>query len=283
MNQVARLAELVAAGDVLVLSGAGISTDSGIPDYRGPGSETRRSQPVTYQEFTHSPDVRQRYWARSFVGWPFMRGREPNSGHLAVVALERSGLTTGLITQNVDGLHQLAGSRSVIELHGTLGLVRCLSCGVYEARDALQRRLAVSNPDLASRAFAVLPDGDADIPEEAVAVFEPAACLACGGVIKPDVVFFGENVPGSRVARCFELLAGAKALLVVGSSLSVRSGYRFVVAAAAAGKPVAIVNSGPTRGDGDATLRVEAPLGETLPALAEAVTVTGTSPSLFGT
>ena len=280
MSESQRLAELVAAGEVLVLSGAGISTDSGIPDYRGPGSESRRSQPVTYQEFARSSAVRQRYWARSFVGWPFMRGREPNAGHRALAALERSGLTSGLITQNVDGLHQLAGSRSVIELHGTLGLVRCLTCGAYEARDALQRRLEVINPDFAGRVIGVLPDGDADIPDAAVAAFEIAACLACGGVIKPDVVFFGENVPTDRVTRCFDLLAAAKSLLVVGSSLSVRSGYRFVVAAAAAGKPVAIVNSGPTRGDAEATLRIEAPLGEALPALAEAVTVTGTS---FGT
>lgn len=267
----------MAAGGVLVLSGAGISTDSGIPDYRGPDSESRRSQPVSYQEFTRSAAIRQRYWARSYVGWPFMQGREPNAAHRALAAIEGAGLTSGLITQNVDGLHQLAGSRSVIELHGSLALVRCLACGAYEAREALQRRLALLNQDFASRAFEVLPDGDANIPDDAVAAFEPAACLACGGVLKPDVVFFGENVPAGRVARCFELLAAARALLVVGSSLSVRSGYRFVVAAAGAGKPVAIVNRGPTRGDAQAAVRVDAPLGEVLPALAAAVTVAGTS------
>ncbi len=273
--------ELVAAGGVLVLSGAGISTDSGIPDYRGPrhgpGSDRPRSQPVSYQEFVRSAAVRQRYWARSYVGWPLMHGREPNAGHRALAAVESAGLIAGLITQNVDGLHQAAGSRSVIELHGSLALVRCLVCGAYEAREPLQRRLALLNQDFASRAFEVLPDGDANVPDDAVAAFEPAACLACGGVLKPDVVFFGENVPAGRVARCFELLEAARALLVVGSSLSVRSGYRFVVAAAGAGKPVAIVNQGPTRGDGEATVRVEAPLGEALPALAAAVTVAGMS------
>lgn len=266
-----RLIELVAAGGTLVLSGAGISTDSGIPDYRGPGSENRRSQPISFQEFTRQPPARQRYWARSFVGWPVMAGRVPNAGHRAVAELERAGYTAGLVTQNVDGLHQRAGNRSVIELHGSLGLVRCLACGEYEAREALQRRLATLNRDLADARFEVLPDGDADIPDEVVAVFEPADCLACGGTLKPDVVFFGENVPVARVARCFELLEAATSLLVVGSSLTVRSGYRFVVAAAGAGKPIAIINHGPTRGDAQANVLVEGRLGEVLPALVEGV------------
>lgn len=280
---VAELAELVGAGGALVLSGAGMSTDSGIPDYRGPGSENRRSGPISYQEFTRQAEVRRRYWARSFVGWPQMASREPNAGHRAIAALEAAGLTTGLITQNVDGLHQAAGSLAVIELHGSLALVRCLACGEYEARNWLQRRLAALNPGFADQAFPLLPDGDADIPDALIAGFVVPSCLACGGMLKPDVVYFGENVPAARVARCFALLEAARSLLVVGSSLSVMSGYRFVTAAVRAGKPVAIVNDGPTRGDGDAAVKVEGRLGTVLPVVVRsAVAAEGMSPASRG-
>lgn len=268
------LVELLAAGGALVLSGAGVSTDSGIPDYRGPGSEHRRSAPISYQEFTRQDGARRRYWARSFVGWPQLARREPNAGHRAVGALEDAGLTAGLITQNVDGLHQAAGSQAVIELHGSLALVRCLACGEYEARDWLQRRLAALNPDFAANEFPLLPDGDADIPDASITGFVVPACLVCGGILKPDVVYFGENVPAARVARCFALLEAASSLVVVGSSLTVMSGYRFVAAAVKADKPVAIVNDGPTRGDEDAAVKVAGRLSVVLPDVVEALVAT---------
>lgn len=266
----ARLARLFAAGDVVILTGAGISTESGIPDYRGPTGLARRAEPMTYQAFAGSEAARRRYWARSHAGWRHIAGALPNAGHRAVAGLERRGQVAGIITQNVDGLHQSAGAQQVTELHGSLGRVVCLGCRDRTSRAELDRRLRLANPGWAASAASVNPDGDAVLPDDAVAGFRVVGCLRCGGVLKPDVVFFGENVPPPRVARCYALVGRAAALVVLGSSLTVMSGYRFVRQAAKLGIPVAIVNQGPTRGDADASLLIDAPLGPALTAIAEA-------------
>ncbi len=263
------LARLLEGRRVLALSGAGISTESGIPDYRGPDGPRRQGTPITYQEFVRSEASRRRYWARSFLGWPVMRDKRPNAGHRALARLEAAGAVHGVLTQNVDGLHQASGSRRVLELHGALAWVRCLRCGRLEPRDALQLRLARLNPEFTVDGAAMAPDGDVELDAGLENAFEPAGCRGCGGTLKPDVVFFGENVPRPRVARSWAMLERAEVLLVLGSSLTVRSGYRYVVAAAEARKPVALVNDGPTRGDGDATLRLGGRLGRVLPALAD--------------
>ncbi|HKI56381.1 MAG TPA: NAD-dependent protein deacetylase [Trueperaceae bacterium] len=268
-DALAPLADLLAGRRVLVLSGAGLSTESGIPDYRGPDSARRKGTPITYQEFTRSEAARRRYWARSFLGWPAMRAKRPNDGHRAIARLEHAGVVCGVLTQNVDGLHHAAGSRRVLELHGTLASVRCLRCDRLEPRDAVQHRLAAANPDFAGHEATMAPDGDAELAPDLEAGFEPVRCRGCGGVLKPDVVFFGENVPRPRLERSWAMLADAGVLLVLGSSLTVRSGYRYVVRAAAEGLPVAIVNDGPTRGDGDASVRLGGRLGRVLPALSE--------------
>jgi len=261
------LADLVADGDVVVLSGAGLSTESGIPDYRGPSGAARRATPMTYQAFTGSDGARRRYWARSHLGWRVIARAAPNAGHRAVAALERQGLLAGTITQNVDGLHTAAGSQDVVELHGNLDRVVCLGCRRLSRREELDSRLRAVNRAWNARVLAVNPDGDVDLPEENLLAFRTVECTACGGVLKPDVVFFGETVPADRVARCFSLVDRAGALLVLGSSLTVMSGYRFVLHAAKLGVPVAIVNAGVTRGDEKASLLLDAPLGEVLPAL----------------
>jgi NAD-dependent SIR2 family protein deacetylase len=276
-GDLAELAALVGSGGVCVLTGAGISTDSGIPDYRGPSSAARRHAPMTYDAFVTDPDARHRYWARSHVGWPQIERARPNEAHRAVAALQRTGLVTDVITQNVDGLHQAAGARDVVELHGALARVTCLGCGATHDRAAIQHRLAVVNrafdDDVAAlRSAQVNPDGDAELPAELVERFTMIGCPACdAGPLKPDVVFFGESVPRPRVATCFARVAGARALLVLGSSLAVMSGLRFARAAARDEIPVAIVTSGPSRGDELATLRLVSPLGETLPALVSAL------------
>ena len=262
------LSELVADGDVVVLSGAGLSTDSGIPDYRGATGSLRRHTPMTYQTFTRDPAGRHRYWARSYVGWRRIASARPNDGHRAVAALERAGLLTGVITQNVDGLHQAAGARGVVELHGGLDRTVCLGCGDVASRANLDLRLRAANPDFGPRTDDVNPDGDAELPDEVLDGFVMVGCLACGsGPLKPDVVFFGETVPRDRVEDCFARVEDAGSLLVLGSSLTVMSGYRFVLHAAKLGIPVAVVNVGPTRGDGKADVRVDAPLGVVLPEL----------------
>jgi NAD-dependent SIR2 family protein deacetylase len=267
------LADLVAEGDVVVLSGAGLSTDSGIPDYRGATGSLRRHTPMTYQTFTGDPRGRHRYWARSFVGWRQIRRARPNAGHRAVGDLQAAGLLGGVITQNVDGLHQAGGAREVVELHGGLDRTVCLSCGDVASRAALDERLQAANPRFGARADEINPDGDAELPDEVLDGFVMVDCLACGaGPLKPDVVFFGETVPRDRVDRCFDLVDDARSLLVLGSSLSVMSGYRFVLKAAKLGIPVAIVNVGATRGDDKADVRLDAPLGEVLPALAARLT-----------
>ncbi|MEU8325607.1 NAD-dependent protein deacetylase [Nonomuraea sp. NPDC048881] len=263
----ASLAELVAGGGVVVLSGAGLSTESGIPDYRGPTGRSRRAEPMTYQRFTGSAEARRRYWARSHVGWRQIGRAAPNAGHRAVAELERRGLLAGIVTQNVDGLHQAAGARRVIELHGGLDRVVCLSCRERTPRAELERRLSAANPRWAAEGR-VNPDGDAALTDAQVAGFQVVDCVSCGGLLKPDVIFFGENVPRDRVAECFALVGGARSLLVLGSSLAIRSGLRFVTRAAELGLPVAIVNQGPTGADADADLLLDAPLGATLTELA---------------
>jgi NAD-dependent SIR2 family protein deacetylase len=266
------LRSVVASGGVLVLSGAGLSTESGIPDYRGPTGLARRATPMTYQAFTGSPAARRRYWARSHLGWPSIAGAAPNPGHRAVAELGRRGLLAGIITQNVDGLHQAAGASGVTELHGSLHRVMCLSCGERTPRAALDRRLAAANPgfrELPGAAAEVNPDGDAALAGPVTESFRVADCVACGGVLKPDVVFFGENVPKPRVQACYALVERAAALVVLGSSLSVMSGFRYVRHAARLGLPIVIVNQGATRGDGYATATLDAPLGRTLTALVD--------------
>ncbi|MGH3156105.1 MAG: NAD-dependent protein deacetylase [Streptosporangiaceae bacterium] len=264
--------ELVADGDVTILSGAGLSTESGIPDYRGPSGRARRGEPMTYQAFTGAATGRQRYWARSHLGWRHVALARPNTGHLAVAELESRGLLAGIITQNVDGLHQAAGAREVIELHGSLSRVVCLGCGERSARRRLDERLRAANPDWAACAGAeITPDGDAELAGEQVAGFRVVDCERCGGLLKPDVVFFGENVPPPRVRECYQLVEGSRALIVLGSSLTVMSGYRFVRHAAKAGLPVVIVNQGETRGDVHAVTTIDAPLGVTLSALVAAL------------
>jgi NAD-dependent SIR2 family protein deacetylase len=262
------LRDLVAGGRVLVLTGAGISTDSGIPDYRGPTGGLRRNLPMTYQAFVGDVAARRRYWARSFLGWRQIAVARPNSGHHALASLQQAGLLTGLITQNVDGLHQRAGARDVIELHGGLDRTICLACGDRRPRGELDATLRALNPDFGAGIDRINPDGDVSMPDDALSGFVIAACAACGSdLLKPDVVFFGENVPTDRVTESFALVAQARCILVLGSSLTVFSGYRFVRAAARAATPVAIVNQGPTRADAIATHRIDAPLGEVLPAL----------------
>ena len=267
-ERIDRLADLVAAGGVVVISGAGLSTDSGIPDYRGPSGALRRHPPMTYREFVSDPHARRRYWARSQVGWRHVARAEPNRAHLAVAALERGGWLHGTITQNVDGLHQRAGSRDVVELHGSLHTVVCLDCGTRCSRREMARRLRAANPDFDLQASQIAPDGDADLPARFVDRFTVVPCRTCGdGVVKPDVVFFGESVPRDRVARCFERVDSARGLLILGSSLTVMSGYRFVLRARELGIAVGIVNRGPTRGDAAATVKVDAGLADVLPRL----------------
>ncbi len=263
------VAGLVAGGGVVVLSGAGLSTESGIPDYRGPSGAARRHSPMTYQTFVGDALARRRYWARSYLGWRLIARAAPNDGHRAVARLQHADLVSGIITQNVDGLHTAAGSRDVVELHGRLDEVICLGCADRTSRRDLDRRLRLANPGFVARAAAINPDGDVDLDDAEVAGFRTVDCVSCGGMLKPDVVFFGEMVPAARVQSCFAMVERARLLLVLGSSLTVMSGRRFVLRAAKRGVPVVIVNQGPTRGDGYARLRVDAPLGRLLPALAD--------------
>ena len=264
------LIALVANRRVAVLTGAGISTDSGIPDYRGPDSPP--SNPMTIRQFTSDPVFRQRYWARNHVGWRHMDETLPNAGHRAVAALERDGVVTGVITQNVDLLHTKAGSHNVVNLHGTYAQVICLNCGESMSRAALGEKLDALNPGFIERVgaasgLAVAPDADAVVTD--TASFRYLGCPACGGMLKPDIVYFGENVAKDVVEQAFSLVDAADALLVAGSSLTVFSGYRFVRHAAAHGIPVAIVNRGPTRGDDLATVKVDGGCSELLTLLAE--------------
>jgi NAD-dependent SIR2 family protein deacetylase len=261
------LVDLVAGGGVVILSGAGLSTESGIPDYRGPSGLARRVTPMTYQAFVGSAAARRRFWARSHQGWRHIARAVPNAGHHAVAELERHGLVAGVITQNVDGLHQTAGAQHVIELHGGLDRVACLACGQRTSRGTLDRRLRAANPGWDARVTRINPDGDAVLADDQAEGFRVVDCQECGGLLKPDVVFFGENVPRPRVEECYALTGRADALVVLGSSLTVMSGYRFVRHAAKLAIPVVIINQGPTRGDDHALVTLDAPLGSTLTAL----------------
>ncbi len=255
---------------VAVLTGAGISTDSGIPDYRGPDSPP--ANPMTIRQFTSSREFRQRYWARNHLGWRHMAQTMPNAGHRAVATLERDGVATGVITQNVDLLHTKAGSRNVINLHGTYARVVCLNCGHTMSRAALAEQLEAANPGFAERAerlggLAVAPDADAVVAD--TDSFRFVDCPACAGMLKPDIVYFGENVRKEVVDQAYSLVDESDALLVAGSSLTVFSGYRFVRHAAARGIPIAIINRGPTRGDDLATVKVHGGCSELLVLLAD--------------
>jgi NAD-dependent SIR2 family protein deacetylase len=258
------IAELVAAGELVVLSGAGISTESGIPDYRGASGAARRGQPMTYQVFTGDPVARRRYWARSHLGWRSITHAAPNAGHRAVAELQRRGLLAGIITQNVDGLHQAAGAGDVVELHGNLARVVCLGCKAPTTRSRLHDRLLMANPGFDTHAAEMAPDGDADLDDRLLAGFTVVDCEHCGGMLKPDVVFFGESVDPDRVRHCYALVERARAVLVLGSSLTVHSGRRFVTHAAKLGRPVGIINQGPTRADDRAVCVLDAPLGAAL-------------------
>src|SRR4051794_8269013 len=265
--------DVLAGLPLALLTGAGLSTDSGIPDYRGPDSPPR--SPMTYQEFVGDAANRQRYWARNHIGWSHLRRANPNAGHAAVVLLEQRGLLTGLITQNVDRLHEDAGSVNVVDLHGRFDQVICLECSRTYSRQLLAGVLEELNPDFLEHAtrsglVEMAPDADATVEDlRLIRGFVVARCPACGGVLKPDFVYFGENVPKERVERAYRMVDEAEALLVAGSSLSVMSGLRFVRHAAKQGKPVVIINRGQTRGDDLATIKLEAGVSESLAWLAE--------------
>jgi NAD-dependent SIR2 family protein deacetylase len=251
---------------IAVLSGAGCSTGSGIPDYRDDSGSWKHRQPMPYAEFTGSAAARQRYWARSFAGWRRIAVAEPNAAHAVLADLEARGRVRAVITQNVDGLHRRAGSRNVIDLHGVLHRVRCLGCGAVTPRAALQARLDALNADWRAARAELAPDGDARLEASAVVDFVIADCMDCGGILKPDVVFFGEPVPPERVAEARAQLLASDALLVVGSSLMVLSGFRFARMANEAGLPVAILNRGVTRADAIATHKLTGDCGELLAA-----------------
>ncbi|WP_321883210.1 NAD-dependent protein deacetylase [Paraburkholderia bannensis] len=252
---------------LFVLTGAGISTDSGIPGYRDDNGAWKRSPPITLQEFLGSESWRRRYWARSMIGWPTVGLAQPNGAHRALAQLDAAQRVGALVTQNVDGLHQRAGSRDVIELHGSIGHVHCLDCGAQYTRASIQPELVARNPAVAGALAEPAADGDAHLDFDGANAFDIPACAACGGMLKPSVVFFGENVPRERVAAASAALDAADAVLVVGSSLMVYSGYRFCAWAQQRGKPVAAINLGKTRADPLLALKVVAPCAATLEAL----------------
>lgn len=254
---------------LFILTGAGCSTDSGIPDYRDADGGWKRAQPVQYRAFMDEESTRKRYWARSLVGWRRFRRARPNDAHRALAALEQRGGVALLVTQNVDRLHQAAGSTNVVDLHGRLDLVRCMRCERRMPREELQQELLIRNAGWTDLDAREAPDGDADLEGLDFSMFEVPACASCGGVLKPDVVFYGESVPRQRVAAAMQGVRDAEAMLVVGSSLMVYSGYRFAREAAAAGKPVATVNLGRTRADDLLSLKVAQSCGTALAFLLE--------------
>ena len=275
----ASLVDLLRGRRVVVLSGAGCSTESGIPDYRGAEGTQRKRAPIQYGEFVRSAEARARYWARSAVGWPRFTAARPNDAHRSLARLEEAGVVRGVITQNVDGLHHAAGSSRVVELHGSLAAVRCLECRETEARGAFQERLLALNEAWSERlrreggsgGIESAPDGDAELPAWAVASFRVPGCGGCGSVVKPDVVFFGESVPKERVERAWRVFEDADVLLVLGSSLTVYSGRRFTDRARRDGVPIAVINSGPTRADEAAAVKIDGRLGRVLPRLVDAL------------
>ncbi len=254
---------------LMVLTGAGCSTESGIPDYRDANGDWKTRQPVVYGEFVGREQARRRYWARSMAGWSYFSSAEPNAAHLALARLEEAGHVGRVVTQNVDGLHQRAGSRDVIDLHGRLDRVTCLDCGHGIRRADFQTRLEAHNPGFDATAVRLAPDGDAELDSDATPVVAVPGCEACGGVVKPTVVFFGEAVPRATVAEAMDTLERSDGLLIVGSSLMVFSGFRFVRRAAEAGIPVAAINLGRTRADAMLGLKIAAHAGATLSAVAD--------------
>lgn len=255
---------------LFILTGAGCSTASGIPDYRDENGDWKRTPPVMFQAFVGDLHTRRRYWARSMIGWRRFGHAQPNDAHRALARLEEEGRTEVLVTQNVDGLHQSAGSTGVIDLHGRLDRVRCLGCERRSDRERLQGRLLELNPAWADLDARAAPDGDADLEGVDFSGFVIPACEDCGGLLKPDVVFFGETVPAQRVAAALQAVHTAEAMLVIGSSLMVYSGYRFAQAASQAGKPIAAVNLGRTRADALLALKVNQPCGPALAFLLDA-------------
>lgn len=280
MPELSAAVALLRGARVAALTGAGVSTESGIPDYRGPEAQKRVRRPIQGPEFVRSAELRRRYWARAMVGWDRFRSALPGLSHRALAELQHSGVVTGLVTQNVDRLHHAAGSRDVIELHGALAEVVCLDCQAMEDRDAVQLRLDALNPhwlaDLASgpavapgnEAAPMAPDGDADLSTERIARFVVPGCRECGGTLKPNVVFFGHNVARPIVDAAFAAVDGADALLVAGTSLAVFSGYRFLLRAAERKIPIVIVNRGDVRGQDRATMKLDAGTGAALAGLA---------------
>jgi len=278
----AAVAELISRGGAVVLTGAGISTDSGIPDYRG-ADGVRRVMPMQFGEFIATSAARRRYWARSYVGWQRFRAAQPNTGHREVARMQSAGLIQALITQNVDGLHQAAGSEQVVELHGSLAHVGCLNCRALWPRTAVQQAMDATNPGFTAYLLGLVgdgsqvssqirPDGDVVLPDEVIDGFVMPTCPRCGAdTLKPDVVFFGEAVPKPRAEHCINAVSRARSLVVIGSSLAVMSGYRFVRQAAAQGTPVAILTRGATRGDEQAAYKIDAPITPTLSALSQAL------------
>ena len=256
---------------IFVLSGAGISTDSGIPGYRDDDGRWKRSPPVQWPDFLRSESTRRRYWARSMLGWPLVGRAVPNAAHRALAQLEAAGRVRSLVTQNVDGLHQRAGSSGVIELHGTISQVVCLDCGAEHSRESIQHLLQRDNPALCDLSALAAPDGDAELESHHMDTFHVPGCDLCGGMLKPAVVFFGENVPRQRVDDAALALERADAMLVVGSSLMVYSGYRFCEWAQRMGKPIAAVNRGRTRADHLFAVKVEAPCVDVLVPLASSL------------
>lgn len=266
-----QLHHLLGQGPVAVITGAGVSTGSGIPAYRDQQGQWKHAQPIQHQDFLKSAATRRRYWARSYVGWPTMAHAIPNAGHHALARMASGGLVTTLITQNVDGLHHAAGSQSVIELHGSIRQVRCLSCEARFPRSEVQEWLRHANPDIdheQARTARLAPDGDAHLVDSFYAGFAVPGCPGCGGMLKPDVVFFGDNVPRERVAEAMHAVEAADALLVVGSSLMVYSGYRFAEHAHRLGKPVIVINLGITRADHLLSLKIEEECGSVLSDMA---------------
>ncbi len=266
------LADLLRGRHVVALTGAGVSTESGIPDYRSPEALERPRRPVHGPAFVTSAPLRQRYWARAMAGWERFRLAHPGPAHVAITRLEEAGVIRGVITQNVDRLHREAGTKSVTELHGALAEVICLACGTIEARDSVQARMREQNPSWLDGPAPMAPDGDADLPDELVERFTAPSCVRCEGPLKPHVVLFGHNVARAVVDEAYARIVDAEALLVAGTSLAVFSGYRFLVRAAERRIPIAIVNRGPVRGEERATLKVEASTGEALMSLAQILT-----------
>ena len=265
LDDLPALVDLTAGKDIAVLTGAGCSTASGIPDYRGPQTRHRDHNPMLYRDFVADADARRRYWARSAIGWPRIRDAAPNDAHFHLAELERRGRLTGLITQNVDDLHEQAGSHRVLALHGTLSEVICLDCHHVCSRATIQERIETANPGWTDHNGGPLaPDGDIELPESVPGDFQIPECRECGGTLKPNVVFFGENVERSLVDRAWKTVLGADVLLVVGSSLTVYSGFRFVRGADRHDLPVAIINLGATRGDDHADIRIQARAADAL-------------------